>query len=195
VAVSDSPLGPFTDQRVLIRGAIDAYLYEDTDGKFFLYYVHLPGGFRIMVQPMADPLTPQGKPIEAIRPTEPWEKVSGDVTEGPFLIKRGDTYYLTYSGTGADSPNYGIGYATSKSPTGPFTKHMGNPIAQRTDAIHGPGHHSIVTGPKGDLWMVYHQKRNARTNFDRFLAIDRMWFDDAGVLHAKATKNTDEQAP
>jgi hypothetical protein len=32
------------------------------------------------------------------------------------------------SGTGADSLNYGIGQATSASPTGPFVKYPGNPI-------------------------------------------------------------------
>ena len=47
------------------------------------------------------------------------------------MLKHKGTYYLMYSGTGADSPNYGIGYATSKSPTGPFVKYAGNPIAHR----------------------------------------------------------------
>jgi xylan 1,4-beta-xylosidase len=195
VAVADSPLGPFVDRRVLATNSIDAHLFEDTDEKLYLYYVHLREGFRILVQPMADPLTPTGRPTELIRPTEPWERASGDVTEGPFVVKRNDTYYLTYSGTGADSPNYGIGYATSKSPTGPFTKFADNPIVKRTADIHGPGHHSMVNGPRGDLWMVYHQKRNAEINFDRFLAIDLVWFDEDGVLHAKVTKGTDEPAP
>ena len=195
VAVADNPLGPFADCQVLDANSIDAHLFEDTDGRLYLYYVHLKEGFRILVRPMSDPLTPTGQPLELIRPTEPWERASGHVTEGPFVIKRGDTYYLTYSGTGADSPNYGIGYATSKTPIGPFTKYAGNPIVKRTADIHGPGHHSIVKGPRGDLWMVYHQKRNSAINYDRYLAIDPMWFDDGGVLHAKVTKGTDESAP
>ena len=195
VAVADSPMGPFKDCRVLAANSIDAHLFEDTNGRMYLYYVNLTGGFHILVQPMADPLTPEGEPTELIRPTECWERVSGEVTEGPFVIKRNDTYYLTYSGTGADSPNYGIGYATSKSPTGPFTKFADNPIVKRTVDLYGPGHHSIVKGPRGDLWMLYHQKRNAAINFDRFLAVDPIWFDEAGVLHAKATKGTDEPAP
>lgn len=195
VAVADGPLGPFQDQRVLFRDAIDAHLFEDTDGKLYLYYVQLKGGFCIRVQPMADPLTAVGEAIDLIRPTEPWECISGRVTEGPFMIKRGDTYYLTYSGTGADSPNYGIGYATAKSPTGPFKKYAGNPIVKRSGDLLGPGHHSIVRGPRGDLWMVYHQKWNDQTNFDRFLAIDRTWFDESGVLHAQATKGTEQAAP
>src|ERR1035441_1327291 len=91
--------------------------------------------------------------------------VSGEVTEGPFMLKHKGIYYLTYSGTGADSPNYGIGYATSKSPTGPFVKYAGNPIAHRGGKVLGPGHHCVVEGPDGKLWLVYHQKWNAERNF------------------------------
>lgn len=195
VAVADSPLGPFEDRKVLVQGAIDAHLFQDDDGSFYLYYVNLVGGFAIIVQPMADPLTPRGKPTELMRPTQPWEMLSGEVTEGPFMLKREGTYYLMYSGSGADSPNYGIGYATSESPTGPFVKYRGNPIVGRSERIHGPGHHAVVTGPDGELWMVYHQKYGVDRSFNRFLALDPMWFDDDGVIHAKATRGTNEPAP
>ena len=195
VAVSDSPLGPFEDKAVLASNSIDADLFQDDDGSLYLSYVELAGGFKIIVQPMADPLTKKGEPKVVIRPTEEWEKRSGEVTEGPFMLKHNGTYYLTYSGTGADSPNYGIGYATSKSPTGPFVKYAGNPIAHRGGNVLGPGHHCIVTGPDGKLWLVYHQKWNAEKNFHRFLAIDPIWFDEDGVLHTKPTRGTDEPVP
>jgi beta-xylosidase len=195
VAVADGPLGPFVDQKVLARGAIDAHLFQDDDGKMYLYYVPIVGGFSIIVQPMADPLTPAGDAREVLRPTERWEMKSGRVTEGPFMLKRDGTYYLMYSGTGADSPDYAIGYATSKRPTGPFAKYRGNPIVKRTDRVFGPGHHSVVEGPDGKLWMVYHQKRDDRKGWRRFLAIDPLRFDDQGVIHARATRDTDEPAP
>ena len=111
------------------------------------------------------------------------------------MLKRNGTYYLMFSGTGADSPNYGIGYATSKSPLGPFEKFKGNPIVQRGGKVLGPGHHCVIEGPDGKLWNVYHQKWDDKTNFNRFLAIDPIWFDEAGVLHGKATRETDEPAP
>ena len=195
VAVADSPLGPFRDRSVLATGAIDAHLYQDDDGKLYLYYVEIRGGFKIFVQPMKDPLTPEGERTEVIRPTEPWEMISGHVTEGPFILKRDGTYYLMYSGTGADSPNYAIGYATSKSPVGPFTKYEGNPIAHRRDGIFGPGHHCVVTGPDQKLWMIYHQKYNDGTNYARFVAVDPLWFDDDGVIHATVSRDTDEPGP
>lgn len=195
VAVADKPEGPFMDRRVLAEPAIDAHLFQDDDGAFYLYYVDLAGGFKIVAQPMADPLMPKGERTVVIRPTEEWEKRSGEVTEGPFMLKRRGIYYLTYSGTGADSPNYGIGYATAKSPLGPFEKYAGNPIVHRGGNVLGPGHHCVVEGPDKRLWLVYHQKWNDDKSFKRFLAIDPIWFDEQGVLHAKATRGTDEPAP
>jgi xylan 1,4-beta-xylosidase len=100
-----------------------------------------------------------------------------------------------YSGTGADSPNYGIGYATSKSPVGPFEKYADNPIVHRETGIFGPGHHCVVHGPDGKMWMVYHQKSDEDTNYRRFLALDRIWFEDDGKLRARVTRGTDERAP
>ena len=195
VAVADSPLGPFVDKGSLAIDAIDAHLFQDEDRKFYLYYVDLLGGFKIKAQAMSDPLTKKGEPAVVIRPTEPWEKISNEVTEGPFMLKRKGIYYLMYSGTGADSPNYGIGYATSKSPWGPFEKYPGNPIVHREERVLGPGHHSVVEGPNGKLWMLYHQKRDTNTNFLRDLALDPLWFDKNGVIHARATRGTDEPAP
>ena len=195
VAAADNPLGPFTDKGVLADHSIDADLFQDDDGRLYLSYVDLVRGFKIIVQPMANPLKKKGEPTVVIRPTEDWEKRSGEVTEGPFMLKHKGTYYLMYSGTGANSPNYGIGYATSKSPTGPFVKYPGNPIAHRGGNVLGPGHHCVVEGPDGKLWMVYHQKWNADQNFHRFLAIDPLWFDDQGVIHAAVSRGTDEAAP
>lgn len=195
VAVGDSPLGPFVDRGNLADTAIDAHLFEDSDGALYLYYVNLAGGFRIVVQPMADPLTKKGGLTEAIRPTADWERRKGAVTEGPWMLKRGELYYLMYSGSGADGPDYAIGYATAKSPLGPFTKHPGNPIVQRGNGVFGPGHHCVVPGPDGRLWLFYHQQESEATGWRRFLALDPMWFDDAGVIHARATRGTDEPAP
>jgi beta-xylosidase len=195
VAVADNPLGPFKDKGSLATNAIDAHLFQDDDKSFYLYYVDLTGGSKIVVQTMANPATKKGEPKMVIRPTEEWEKRSGEVTEGPFMLKHNGIYYLMYSGTGADSPNYGIGYATSKSPLGPFVKFEGNPIAHREGKVLGPGHHSVIEGPDHKLWLIYHQKWNAEKNFHRFLAIDPLWFDDQGIIHAKVSRETDEPAP
>ena len=194
VAVSDDPLGPFEDRGTLVRGAIDAHLFQDDDGRMFLYYVDL-SGFKIVVQPMADPLTIDGPTTVVIRPTSPWENTRGQVTEGPWMLKHRSRYYLMYSGSSADGPDYAIGYATAASPMGPFSKHTGNPIVKRGNGVFGPGHHSVTTGPDGSLWMVYHQKDSEDYGWKRSLAIDPLWFDADGVIHVKTTRGTDEPAP
>jgi beta-xylosidase len=195
VAVADGPLGPFEDKAVLAKTAIDAHMFQDDNKKYYLYYVDLVGGFKILAQEMADPLTKKGAARKVIEPTEPWETKTGSVTEGPFMLKHEGTYYLMYSGCGADTPNYAIGYATAKSPMGPFVKFSGNPIAARGEKVLGPGHHSVVEGPDGKLWMVYHQKWDAERNFRRFLALDPIAFDPDGVLRTTVTRETFEPAP
>ena len=195
VAEANDPLGPFQDRGTLAKGAIDAHLFQDSDGALYLYHVQLTGGFKILGQPMADPLRVKGEPKEMLRPTEPWEQKKGSVTEGPWMLKRGGTYYLMYSGSGADGPDYGIGYATATSPLGPFKKYSGNPIAHRGNGVLGPGHHCVIEGPRGDLWMVYHQKASDRIGWDRFVAMDKLWFDAEGVIHTKVTRGNDTPAP
>ncbi|PWU12863.1 MAG: glycosidase [Verrucomicrobia bacterium] len=195
VAIADSPLGPFADKSILAFDAIDADPFQDEDGALYLYYVDLEHGFKIVVQPMSDPLTKKGDHRVLIHPTEEWEQRSGRVTEGPFMLKHKGTYYLMYSGTGADSPDYAIGYATSKSPLGPFDKYAGNPVAHRGGKVLGPGHHCVITGPDGKLWLVYHQKWDTTKSFHRFLALDPLWFDDAGVIHTRLSRDEDEPAP
>ncbi len=188
VAVADHPLGPFRDQGTLATGSIDAHLFQDDDGACYLYYVKIAGGFRILVQKMHDPLTPEDEPHQVLEPTEAWEKRRGAVTEGPWMLKHQGRYYLMYSGSGANGPEYAIGYATATSPLGPFTKYPHNPIAQQGNGVFGPGHHCVVTGPDDKLWMVYHQQNSTKVGWDRFLAIDPLWFDEQGVIHAVTTR-------
>ena len=91
--------------------------------------------------------------------------------------------------------DYAIGYATSKSPTGPFTKHAGNPVVSKGNGVFGPGHASVTMDREGKMWMLYHQQRTASRGWKRFIAIDPIRFDDKGVLHVKATRGGKQPAP
>lgn len=196
VAVADDPLGPFTDKGNLANDAIDAHLFQDDEGSMYLYYSAMtPRGSNIVVQPMANPLSKKGEPATLIRPTDEWERHRAPIAEGPWMLKHKGTYYLMYSGSGADGPDYAVGYATAKSPTGPFTKYAGNPIAKRGHGVFGPGHHCVIAGPDGRLWMVYHQQNSDQPGWRRFLAIDPLWFDEQGVIHVRTTRGTDKPAP
>ncbi len=194
VAVAGRPDGSFADRGVLINNAIDANMFLDNDGRYYLYYVEFPA-FRICVQPMKTPLRKEGKPVALIRPSEQWERNGRPITEAPWMLKHLGTYYLLYSGGGADTEDYAIGYATSKSPTGPFVKYSGNPIMKKGDGVFGPGHCSVIRTPDGRLWMIYHQKKDASKGWDRIICIDPIWFDDRGVLHGKATRSVPQFSP
>lgn len=194
VAVSDSPLGPFREVASWFPRAIDAHLFRDEDGRLYLYYVQLPG-FRIMVQPMASPTEPQGPPTELLRPESDWETRAGRVTEGPWMLKHQGRYYLLYSGSGANAPDYAVGYALADRPTGPFRRAAHNPIVHRGDGVYGPGHGCALRDRAGQWWHVYHQKRTERIAWDRFVAMDRLWFDEEGRLFGRATRGVAQPAP
>ena len=194
VAEGEGPLGPFTIRRKLFDGAIDAHLFRDDDGRLYLYVVQLPG-FRITVQPMANPTEPAGEPKVILQPESDWETRAGRVTEGPWMIKHRGRYYLLYSGSGANTPDYAVGYATSDSPLGPFTRAPHNPIVHRSDTVFGPGHGCAIRDGAGRWWHVYHQKRRDRVEWGRFICIDPLWFDQDGNLFGRATRDVAQPAP
>ncbi len=194
VAAADRPDGMFEDRGSLIRNGIDAHLFRDDDGSYYLYFARYPQ-FAVFVQPMESPLRKKGAPVELLSPTETWEKKDVPVTEAPWIIKHKGVYYLLYSGGSADSEDYAIGYATSRHPLGPFTKYRGNPIIRKGGGIFGPGHPSVIRDQAGTLWLVYHQQKNETRGWNRIICIDPLWFDKKGVLHGKASRGTPRPAP
>ncbi|HOX39517.1 MAG TPA: family 43 glycosylhydrolase [Candidatus Brocadiia bacterium] len=177
VARSDSPLGPFREVSAPMfereRSCIDANVFIDLDGKAYLYFVmEFPN--RIMVAPLSDDLISIiCEPKLCLFPAMLWEMT---INEGPTVIRRGDVYYMIYSGHGANGPNYAVGYATAPSPTGPWTKYGGNPIMKKTDRVSGPGHGCVIASPDGkELFYVYHSLQQ-RTGWPRQLCLDRLRF-------------------
>ena len=194
VADAEGPLGPFTVRKKLFDEAIDAHLFRDDDGRLYLYFVRLPG-FQITVQPMASPTEPAAESSVVLQPESEWETRNGHVTEGPWMIKKEGRYYLLYSGSGANTPDYAVGYATATSPLGPFSRAEHNPIAHRSEGLFGPGHGCAIRDGAGQWWHVYHQKRTARRKWDRFICLDPLHFDEQGRLHGPATQDTSQPAP
>ena len=114
----------------------------------------------ISVIPLADDYLSAAGPRTPLLTGDPgtWESVdvSAATVEGPSVLLHNGTYYLLYSG-GNWRSTYGMGYATASSPTGPFTKSPRNPILAQTERVFSPGGgDTIVTGPGGGTWLVYH---------------------------------------
>ncbi len=141
-----------------------------------------------------------GEPVLVLRPPvqlddaqSEWESRSvttGEVnrrwSEGPFALKQGDTYYLMYSANFFGGKNYAVGYATSKSPFGPFEKSTDNPVLEKNiekgGIVTGTGHNNVTWSKDGrQMYCVYHA-RTEKTGDERVVFIDKMKIDEAGHL-------------
>ena len=178
VAVGTRPEGPFVPESEPIRGSysIDPCVFRDDDGQFYMVFGGLWGGQLqcwATGRFVADAKTPP-EDAPALCPkiakltadmlqfaTPPADVAIVDASgvplragnnscryfEGPWLHKYNGTYYLSYS-TG---DTHLLCYATSKSPTGPFT-YRGSflpPVLGWTT------HHSIVEF-QGKWYLYYH---------------------------------------
>jgi beta-xylosidase len=133
-----------------------------------------------------------GEPVLLLRPPvsmqdkqAEWEsrsvtshEVNRRWTEGSVAFKKGNTYFMMYSANFFGGKNYAVGYATSKSPLGPFVKATNNPVLQKnTDKVGivtGTGHNSIIYSPdRKEMFCVYHG-RTSSTGDNRVVFIDRM---------------------
>ena len=207
VAHADNPLGPFVDvyDHPFVGGgyggveghAIDPTVFQDDDGQRYLYFAGYRPFSSICVVPMIDMVTIDDEPATVIRPGFwNWEQF---LTEAPWMVKHDATYYLMYSGYGADRPNYAVGYATADNPLGPFFEAAENPILHRDDAagIYGPGHNCTIVGPDGRLKIVYHTKQQFTIGWDREIRVNDLCFADSGKMYVGldgCTASSDDDA-
>ncbi len=208
IGVADTPEGPFTpvpgsndgllfdpsfygvtgdetyeEFRAKFEGMptlIDPSLFKDDDGQIYLYF---GGGGQLAVCLMKDDLTgikafPDGDMFKVIT------EGLNEYVEGPFMIKRGGTYYMMYSKGMWSAGSYASCYGMSDSPIGPF--HDSRQILQSSQGEYpykGPGHNSAIYLPENNMWLIcYH--RYDRGSSDRYPCIDRMVFNEDGTIRA-----------
>ncbi|NDV58927.1 glycoside hydrolase family 43 protein [Bacteroides sp. 519] len=146
-----------------------------------------------------------GEPVLILRPpvemkdaqTE-WEsrsvtskEVNRRWTEGSFIFKEKDTYYMMYSANFFGGANYAVGYATSANPLGPFQKSADNPVLQKNieanGNVTGTGHNMVLKLANGQMLCVYHG-RTQNTGDKRMVFIDKMEIQDNKlVVHGPTT--------
>ena len=197
VAVSDSPLGPFKQEKqqwLSAKNGIDGHIFIDNDGQVYFYYVRFDNGNKIFVTKMSDDLMSIDEANEklVIEATEPWETIDCLVTEGPFILKHKDLYYLTYSANHTRNENYAVGYAVSKSPLGPFVKYKNNPILHKNKDFVGLGHHSFTTTKdKQTLICSYHCHNSINNPYPRMFCSSEAHFiekDNETILEIQEPK-------
>ena len=134
VLVADSPFGPFKDPigkplvwRTEHWSDIDPSVWIDNDGRAYMYWGN-PHTYCVELN--EDMISTKGDIMTM-------DKIE-DYQEGPWIWKRGDWYYLAFASTCCPE---GIGYAMSKSPTGPW-EHKGH-IMDHTPRTRG-NHPGII---------------------------------------------------
>ena len=152
VATSPSPTGPFTDGRPLDVGGfeqIDPSVFIDDDGQAY----YLWGQFEAKMAKLKPDMTE----------IDTSTIVRGVVTEkehffheGIFMFKRDGIYYLVYADISRANRPTCIGYATAKSPFGPY-KYGGVIVDNDHCDPSNWNNHGSVAKFKGQWYVFYHR--------------------------------------
>jgi len=219
LAVSDNPEGPYKDLYVPYfdnnYSCIDGHIFVDENGSPYLFYewVGVVGepwnrkgyfwGMIFGTQLSEDLSVPENAEHQlCVYVDEGWEgaeSMHARSCEGMTVFKNSDTYYMTYSCNHYSDPNYGIGYATAKTPLGMWKKSPHNPILSRNVdmGVSGPGHNCIIRTPdETETFIVYHSHADPEhPSGRRVLNIDRMIFEETGNLRVMGPTRTPQPMP
>jgi len=152
VATSTSPTGPFTNGKIInLKGIdqIDPCVFIDDDGQ--AYYIW--GQFTAKIAK----LKPNMLEIDSttIKDNIVTEK-EHFFHEGGYMVKRKGIYYFVYAHMGRAGRPTCIGYATSKSPMGPFK--YGGVIVDNDHSDPGCwNNHGSIAEFKGKWYVFYHR--------------------------------------
>lgn len=193
VAIADHPAGPFKDsvkpliakRPAGIKGGqeIDPDVFTDPKtGKSYLYWGN---GYMAVAELNDDMISIDSNSIKIITPDDSFR-------EGTEVFYRNGKYYFLWSENDTRSPDYGVRYGFSDSPTGKITVPANNLIlSKRPDqGIYGTGHNSVIQIPGKDEWyMVYHRFNRPKgitmgdaAGYNREVCIDQMEFEENGNI-------------
>ena len=182
VIYADDIRGPWSDPIDLhLPNHIDPGHAVGEDGSRWLF---LSGGDRIRLTD--DGLATVGQ-VEHVY--DPWRYpddwvVEAFAPEGPKITRRGDWFYMITAVGGTAGPPTGhmVIAARSRSIHGPWEHHPRNPLVRTLSAAErwwSRGHATLVEGPAGDWWSVYHGYEQGFWTLGRQTLLDPVvWTDD-----------------
>jgi beta-xylosidase len=135
---------------LLNQWSIDSHLFQH--GKNM--YIYWNEGTGIKCGKLSDNMkSVVGSPKHCIGQDQPESWIREVVREAPFVMYRpeNELFYMLYSGNNTGA-HYGLGYATSTHPEGPWKVSKSNPLLQ----IHGSGHCSFVKVSENDYLLAFH---------------------------------------
>lgn len=170
----DDPLGPYHYKGRLFDPAHDFWAIDPTvftvDKTSYVVWSGTPRDNMPYEKPqylyiatLQNPWTLQGPRTEISRPDYAWEKVEGDVNEGPAVLQHGDKLFLAFSGSGCWTDDYAVGLLVADSGADLLDpaswRKLPEPRLTRSDEAEafGPGHNAFFTSPDGtEDWLIYH---------------------------------------
>ena len=175
VAESLVPTGPFT-HAVPVEGAdqdaIDPAVLVDDDGQVYLYW----GQFHMRAAKLRPDL--HGIQPETLN-TDLINEAGHGFHEGASIRKRGGIYYLVYADISRGRPTC-LGYATSRSPLGPFTK-RGILIDNTGCDPETWNNHGSIAEFNGQWYVFYHRSSQA-SMFNRRVCVEPIHFNADGSI-------------
>src|SRR6185503_16447594 len=184
---ADNIRGPWSKPVNLGISRIDPGHAVGADGRRYLF---LSAGYRV---PLADDglsvTGPQVKVYDGWKYPEDWV-VEAFAQEGPKIIRRGAYYYMVLAEGGTAGPPTGhmVIAARSRSIDGPWENAPGNPLVRTQAAAEkwwSRGHASLVEGPGGQWWMMYHGYENGFWTLGRQTLLDPVQWDATGWFSAR----------
>lgn len=165
---SEKPEGPFK--------AITGNFGESIDGSFFLdddeqlYFLRASSNGIRLVKFNDDMTLGSSKTLDNTQ--------IGSWTEGPYLIKKDGTYFLTYTGNAVTSEGYRIGYsyATGELFSRSAFQQGETIILNTSDEFKGLGHSSTVLGPNLDSYYIAYHNLNSSGGPNRSFNLSRLTF-------------------
>lgn len=164
VATAAKPTGPYTDHGPLEcqdAGSIDAFPIRDENGKLFIVWKEDGNSVNKPTPLWAQELDTRSwklvGPRQELMRNDPatWE---GTLIEGPFIMRRGDYFYMFYAGNFCCGRgcNYATGVARSRTLLGNWERYDQNPILKGNENWNCPGHGTAVTTERGRTYLMYH---------------------------------------
>ncbi len=166
---SESPEGPFSCITGNIDRKIDGSFFLDSDEKPYLYAAFDDS---LKVYSLSDDFTNVGEKETFLAPCH-----LGRWNEGPYMLKRYGTYYLTYCGAHFLSTDYRVDYATIKDGSNLFDAssytRQDTILCSTEKDFYGLGHSCTVLGPDLDSYfLIYHNLTPGK----RFYNLSRLSF-------------------
>ncbi|MBP5248007.1 MAG: family 43 glycosylhydrolase [Fibrobacter sp.] len=194
VAVADKPEGPFKNATGNNHLAgpnwdyIDPTVFVDDDGQAYIYF----GNPTLYWAKLNDDMISFNGEIHATDMNSGFAPANEEskYTEGPWIHKRGNKYYMIYASHGVPEK---ISYSTSNSPTGPWT--WGGVIMEQGNNTAFTNHSGIIEF-KGRSFFFYHNQKNVNGGgYSRSTAVEEFTWNADGSIPTITSTNDGVKTP